>query len=62
MVGEAGPGVMKDDTRAVLDSVSDNCLESGYGRMIEAIKALDVGAAQLAEMDPAQIAQLDASE
>jgi hypothetical protein len=62
MVGEADAGAMKDDTRAVLDSVSDNCLESGNGRMIEAIKALAVGAAQLATLDAAQLAALDASE
>lgn len=62
MVGEAGADAMKDDTRAVLDSVSDNCLESGCGRMIEAIKAMAVGAAQLAELDPERLGELDATE
>ena len=62
MVGEVGAGAMKDDTKAVLDSVSDNCLESGCGRMIEVIKALAAGAAQMAELDSAQIAALDATE
>jgi hypothetical protein len=62
MVGEVSAGAVKDDTRAVLDSVSDNCLESGCGRMIEAIKALAAGAAQLAELDSARLTALDASE
>jgi len=62
MVGETDAGVMQDDTRAVLDSVSDNCVETGNGRMIEAIKALAAGAAQLAELDTEQLAMLDASE
>jgi hypothetical protein len=53
---------MKDDTRAVLDSVSDDCRESGHDRMIEGVKALAAGAAQLAELDSAQIAALDATE
>ena len=62
MVGEAGAAAMKDDTRAVLDSVSDNCWESGNGHMIEAIKVLAAGAAQLAELDPVRLTALDASE
>jgi hypothetical protein len=62
MVGEAGTSAMKDDTRAVLDSVSDDCRESGHDRMIEGVKALAAGAAQLAELDSAQIAALDATE
>jgi hypothetical protein len=45
MFGEAAASDMKDDTGAVLDSVSDNCLETGNGRMIEAIKVLAAGAA-----------------
>jgi hypothetical protein len=59
MVGETDAGVMRDDTRAVLDSVSDNCLERGHGHMIEVIKVLAGGAA---ELDSAQLAALDASE
>jgi len=62
MVGEAGTAAMKDDTRAVLASVSDDCLKMGSGYMVQAIKALAAGAAQLAELDPAQLAALDASE
>jgi hypothetical protein len=63
MVSEASSsGALPADTAAALDSVSDNCLERGHGRIIEAIKALAAGAAQLAESDPAQIAALDASE
>lgn len=58
MVSEASSGgALPADTAAVLDSVSDNCRESGCGRMIEVIKALAEGEAQLAEL-----AALDASE
>jgi hypothetical protein len=57
MVGETGRGPIKDDTRAVLDSVSDDCMASGNGRLIECIKALAAGEAQVAEL-----AALDASE
>jgi len=46
----------------VLASVSDDCLKMGSGYMVQAIKALAAGAAQLAELDPAQLAALDASE
>jgi hypothetical protein len=63
MVSEfSSSGALPADTAAVLDSVSDNCLESGCGRMIEVIKALAAGAAQMAELDSAQIAALDATE
>ena len=62
MVGEAGGDAMKDDMRAVLDSVSDDCVETGHGRMIEVIKVMAAGAAQLAELDPSQLAKLDATD
>jgi hypothetical protein len=58
MVSEfASSGALSADTAAVLDSVSNNCLECGHGRMIEVIKVMAAGAAQLAEL-----AALDASE
>jgi len=62
MAGETDADAMKDDTRAVLDSISDDCWESANGRMIEAVKAMAAGAAQLAELDPARLTALDASD
>jgi hypothetical protein len=62
MVGAADASDMKDDTRAVLESVADNCWETGNGHMIEAIKVLAAGAAQLAALDPARLTVLDASD
>jgi hypothetical protein len=62
MGAEAARGAaLPADTQAVLDSVADDCLESGNGRMIEAIKAVAAGA-DLAGLSVAELARLDASE
>ena len=47
MLQELGQGIVAEDTKAVLDSVSDNCLETGNGRMTEVIKVAAFGAAQV---------------
>jgi hypothetical protein len=55
MVSEfSSSGALSADTAAVLDSVSDNCLASGNGRMIEVIKVMAAGAAQLAALDASE--------
>lgn len=40
MMRELGQGIVAEDTKAVIDSVSDNCLETGNGRMTEVIKVM----------------------
>jgi hypothetical protein len=55
MLQELGQGIVAEDTKAVLDSVSDNCLETGNGRMTEVIKVAAFGAAQVeAGLDSAE--------
>jgi hypothetical protein len=55
MVCEVGRGEIKADTQLVLDSVSDDCAETGNGRMTEAIRIAAFGRVQVeAELDSAE--------
>jgi hypothetical protein len=44
---ELGAGIVKEDGRAVLDSVDDDCFVSGNGHMVELIKVAAFSAAQV---------------
>ena len=55
MVCEVGRGEIKADTQLVLDSVSDDCSETGNGYMTQVIRIAAGGAAQVeAELDSAE--------
>jgi nitrous oxidase accessory protein NosD len=55
ILAELGQGILAEDTKAVIDSVADNCFETGNGRMTEVIKVMAFGAAQVqAEADSAE--------
>jgi hypothetical protein len=50
-----GAGIVKEDGRAVIECVSDDCFLSGNGHMVELIKVAAFGAAQVeAELDSAE--------
>ena len=58
MLLEMGEGMIREDTQAVLDAVSDNCLEMGHGHMTSVLRVMAAGPV----VTPEQAAELDASE
>jgi hypothetical protein len=63
MMQELGQGIVAEDTKAVIESVSDDCLATGNGRMCEVIKTMAFGAAQVEAGDSIegtiQVTELD---
>ena len=63
MMQELGQGIVAEDTKAVIESVSDDCLATGNGRMCEVIKTMAFGAAQVEAGDliegTIQVTELD---
>jgi hypothetical protein len=60
MLSEVSQGVIQDDTRAVLECVSDTCTASGNGYMSELIRVLWDAHQTSAKLTPEEAARLDA--
>jgi hypothetical protein len=59
---EMNQGRISPTVQAIQDSVSDNCFESGNGRMTEVVRAFAEGEKQFAAMSPEELAALDRGE
>ena len=59
MLTEMAQGIIKEDTQAVIDSVTDDCPATGNGHLTEVIKVWHAGN-QL--VSPEEAARLDVSE
>ena len=62
MLCEMSQGILRPDTEIVLNAVSDNCLEAGYGYMGNLLRVMWAGAQNIARLTPEEVAILDASE
>lgn len=62
MLAEIDQGVIKDDTRAVLECVSDTCCASGNGHLTELVRVLWGAHDAAAKLGPEEAARLEASE
>ena len=60
MLREIDQGVIKADTRAVLECVADDCSTSGNGHLSELIRVLWGARQAAAELMPEEAARLDA--